>query len=110
MTLREARDLSEFWKCVLNLPEWSVSVRWGTRAEMKDANEDDVVGLCIWSPEELTGQILLARRQDNHEQTIIHELLHLVLEGHRPMNGRYSELHERAINRIADGLLGLKKS
>ncbi len=105
MKIGKARELVEAWKTILNIPEWTVSVRWGTKREM-----DGVVGTCVWSPEELAAQILLARTQENYEQTIIHELLHIVLEGHKPMNGRYSELQERAINRIADGLLALGKS
>lgn len=103
MTISEAREKLAFWRNVLNLPEWTIAIAWGSKREMGDA-----VGTCVWSPEEMVADIRLARRQDNPEQTIIHELIHVVLDGHKAMNGKYNEMQERAINRLADALLSLR--
>jgi hypothetical protein len=100
MTIRQIRRLLPFWQDVLNLREWKISVRFGTSTEMTEN-----VGLNYYSVEELQSQILLARGEG--EETLIHELLHLVFDGHKPDGGPYDPLHERALNRTAAALTKL---
>jgi len=62
------------------------------------------VGSCLWNAEECTAMIELLRGQG--EDTLIHEMLHLVLEGHTNYEEtKYSQMHERALNRLADAYL-----
>ncbi len=79
------------------LPRVRVTVR-----SKKKMGED--VGTCTWHAEQCTAEIELLRGQG--EDTLVHEILHLVLEGHTTYADiRYSELHERALNRLAAGCL-----
>jgi hypothetical protein len=104
MTINELRARLAYWQAALSLPEWSVHLRWGTAREMTCEDGSQVVGLCFWSTEESSAMVLLARNQDDHESTLIHELLHLTLEGHRPICKKYDAQYERGLNRIADAL------
>lgn len=101
MTTRQLRRLLPIWTSLLNINDWTIQVRWGTDEEM-----EGVVGLNFFSPEELQSEILLARGEG--EETLIHELLHLVFDGDRKLDGRYDQLHERALNRTAKALLNLR--
>lgn len=57
-------------------------------------------GTCEWNAEECFATIEIQRGQG--EDTLIHELMHLVLEGHTTYaKEQYSEMHERALNRLA---------
>jgi Zn-dependent peptidase ImmA (M78 family) len=59
-------------------------------------------GTAQWVTEECSAIIRI--REDANEETLVHELLHLVLDGHKRYR-RYSEMSERAINRIAAALV-----
>jgi len=95
MTIRQLRSRTVYWQQKLNIPEWTITVKLG------GLTHKDHVGECIWCAEELTATICLKRGQG--EETLIHELLHLVLDGHIPYYG-YDLVRERAINRIAKAL------
>jgi hypothetical protein len=67
---------------------------------------EDAVGSIRWAAEECTADIELLRGQG--EETLVHEILHLVLEGHTTYaETKYSEMHERALNRLASGYLAM---
>lgn len=97
MTLVKIRDCVAYWQRQLNLPEWSVTVRWAGGEEARD------LGTCWWYTEELRAEITIKPRSNEQELTVIHELLHLVIDGHKEWEG-YNEDTERAINRIAKAL------
>lgn len=101
MTIRQIRRLIPFWQEVLNLREWKITIRFGTDEEMVDS-----LGLNYYSVEELQSTILIARGEG--EETVVHELLHLVLDGHKTYDGMYDPMHERSINRLAAALVKLK--
>jgi Zn-dependent peptidase ImmA (M78 family) len=99
MTLPNLRDRAVYWRDRLNLREWAITVRWMVA---KDGKEN--VGHCTWNTERLTAEIAMKRREPDQESTLVHELLHLVMQGH----GNYEvyDVHtERAINRIASALM-----
>ncbi len=102
MNLREVRKLVPYWQEILNIKEWKITVRWGRKKELPGE-----VGLNIWSVEELESDILLARNQPAVEETLVHELIHLVVDGHKDpsLEEAYDPLHERAINRLAKALM-----
>jgi hypothetical protein len=104
MTIRQFRGLLPFWQQVLNLKEWKITVRFGSDEEMSSPGHP-CQGLNYFSVEELSSEILLHPETD--ESTLVHELLHLVFDGHKHKLGKYDPLHERALNRTAAALMEL---
>lgn len=99
MNLRELKGQLEYWQARLNLREWSITLQWLTPKEAREFH-----GLCAWSVEDLTATIKLWQRSPKLEATLVHELLHLVLQGHREYE-TYDPTLERAINRISAALM-----
>lgn len=93
------RKRSDYWKERLNLREWSITVQLGTKKEMPDS-----VGMALWSAEELSAVVKIRRGEKEQEPTLVHELLHILLQGHANYDGVYDVHTERAINRIAAAL------
>lgn len=104
MTRRAIEKALPYWKSLLKLGDWTITVRQGSKAEM-DGGE--AVGLNFIHPEEMLSLILL--RRGATEEDLVHEILHLVTDGDRAQDGTYDVLHERAINRVAGALIELKK-
>lgn len=100
MTIREARSLAGLWQARLGLTHWNVIVRW---AKVGDELEPGDYGQVTWWTEEARAEILL--RKDVGEATIIHELVHLVLEGARHTPLAYDASYERGINALVAALL-----
>lgn len=98
MNLRDLKGRCAHWQERLNLREWAVSLQWMSPRESRDFH-----GLCAWSTEELTAVIKISKTSDL-EGSLVHELLHLVLEGHAEYGG-YNADTERAINRISAALI-----
>lgn len=97
MTLLDLQEHLAYWQERLNLREWTITARWDRCKEQ---------GWCVWSSEELTAEVGIARHGRAKEETLIHELLHLVFEGHGPIHARtYNHHLERAINRTASALM-----
>lgn len=107
MTRREIEKALPFWKGLLRLEDWRISV---DQSRKKYLVEDgvDCLGYNHYSSEEMESIIGLARGAN--EATLVHELLHLVLDGDRPGQPPYDVLHERAINRCAEALVTLARS
>lgn len=107
-----AQARCQYWIDRLGMAEWA-----GTRPDGKPRvivvfrtkkKMDDAVGSCQWLAEECTATVSLLTGQG--DETLVHELLHLHLEGHttyKPEN--YSELHERALNRLAKTLVEMDR-
>ncbi len=96
MKIAKARTLCLEWQKRLGLTEWFVAVKWGKLPEGEAANIE-------WNHGRLTAEMTLRRGEGEH--TVVHELLHLRLEGHsepHPENLDY----ERAINVLATVLIG----
>ena len=101
MKLYEARSLTKFWQSELGLGEWDIRVRWATSG---DYGEDEYFGWVLWFTEECTATMILDRRKAD-ERTIVHELLHLRLEGHRAFPFKYDPLYEQGINKLVAFIL-----
>lgn len=97
MTRAQIAKQCKYWQRRLGLREWSITVEIVSKTNMPK-----VLGTCRWSTEETSALIEL--REDADESTLVHELLHLVIDGHKVYK-RYSPPTERAINRIAAALL-----
>lgn len=96
MTLKDLQLRCAFWQGRLNLPEWKISVQWGASPATH--------GQCHWKPEEFVATIWLNKYSRGKENILIHELLHIVLQGHGECDGVVDIELERAINRIAEAL------
>jgi hypothetical protein len=101
VTLKELRLLLPYWQRELNLGNWKITVQRGNASTLKDN-----VGRNVFSTEEETSDIYMARGQG--EETLVHELLHLVYDDHKPADVVYDPLHERALNRTARALVNLR--
>lgn len=96
MSLKELQLRAAYWQGRLNLREWKISVQWGASRSTH--------GECTWKAEELVATVWVNKYSPGKENILIHELLHIVLQGHRECEGRASVELERAINRIAEAL------
>lgn len=105
MTIGELRQELKRIQVLLGLTEWSIRVSWGKPSEHPsyDKGEMDAgsVGNACWHTEECKAWIYLRRGSENLKETLIHELLHIRLEGHRENPMKYDALYERALNAIA---------
>ncbi len=105
MTLFELRRLTRLWQRRLRLENWTIAVSFGD-AEQMAGN----LGTTGYDPRDLAADIMLLQGADDTryadggiEQTVIHELLHLVLHGDVEYAGE-DVRQERSINVIADAL------
>jgi hypothetical protein len=100
MTLIQARQRCAYWQGRLNLREWKISLQWGKSAESRECH-----GRCWWNCEELTATVELNKYSREKEATLVHELLHIVWQGHTPVPEVGDVQLERAINRITTALI-----
>lgn len=112
MRITTARKLVRYWQTILGLTEWEITeVRWFARDETDELDGDN-----NYFAEGLKSKIRLRREQsdDDLEETIVHELLHLMIDGHKDITavigGNYDAMHERALNRLANVLVVLDRA
>lgn len=96
MNIKELRAHLTKWQHRLNLADWKISIKWGAAGHQ---------GWCSWHPEEQYASIEINRTCGDPVSTLVHELLHIVIEGHQPETREYSVPLERAINKISAALL-----
>jgi hypothetical protein len=80
-------------------------VEWIPQAKFRVMRMSDLYGESSWMPEERQCWIRVSPSEDRRlmEETLIHEILHVLLEGHLPpMSGdKYDAGYEFALNRAA---------
>ena len=103
MTIGELRASARYWQERLGLNDWKITIRQAKNSEMAG---DEYAGHAYWIPEYPEGTILV--RRGSGVDIVLHELLHIRLEGHRPSPKRYDALYERALNALTDALLAAK--
>lgn len=101
MKISEARDVCLEWQKSLGLESWDVRVRW---ANPKDKMTLDDYGQIMWWTEECRAEMILHRKNADVE-TIVHELMHVRLEGHRPEPLPYDAVYEQGLNRVVSILV-----
>jgi hypothetical protein len=119
-SIASLRRFTEAWALRLGLgtPDaggWGISVTWATKADAANGLiSDEDAGSCVWMIEHREANIYLNKRYaaDLAELhlTIIHELLHIRLEGHLPRAKRYDPHYEHAINYLSGALRALAES
>lgn len=111
MKIRELRQLTKKWIDILELGEWKgrVKVNWGTEEELKNAEGDALDGVNIFSTERRLSEVFINPELEDHQiiETLVHELLHLVVDGHKNSLGEYDAMHERALDRLAEAFVKL---
>jgi Zn-dependent peptidase ImmA (M78 family) len=65
-------------------------------------------GYCVWSEEHKSAGISISKKAEHIQHTIIHELLHIRLDGHAPMLEAQSVSTEVTVNAMASMLLVLE--
>lgn len=109
MTKRELTALTKLWQRRLQLGHWKIIVKFKGLDDMGDN-----AGSVMYMPEHSKAEIWLldpAQREegdenDSIEEDLIHELLHLILNGHITLDKLiYDAMFERGLNVIAKALL-----
>jgi hypothetical protein len=108
MTSREATKIGMKMMRLLDMGEWfeegkksRIKFQVYRKSDMTDDGNSD------WHSEERTANVWVNHSMDDYERactTILHELLHIVIEGHKPWCGKYDVQYEFALNRLATAL------
>jgi hypothetical protein len=92
------------WQKRLRITDWEITASWGEFKKM------EAYGLTIYDPCAMRATVQIAEDmedpayEDNGiEQTVIHELLHIVIHGDKDSEPD-QVMQERGINQIADAL------
>ena len=103
MTKTNLQIALQYWQRIMGLTEWTITARWGTPEELRgEPPELSACGMCMWNPTTKTAEIVLDRKQRDIEGTLIHELAHLLLHGHKPPCGTaYTPNQEAICDQIA---------
>jgi Zn-dependent peptidase ImmA (M78 family) len=94
--------MCDTWRDRLRLNDWLVDIAYGTKEEMEGC-----LGSTAYDARHQVAHILVARNHESPaevEHTVVHELLHLLLHGHREPKSEDIML-ERGINLVATALL-----
>lgn len=104
MKQRELNVLVKKIQKILKLEGWKIKAKIVTKVEtegaMADVNYESewkTAKIASYSPEYLKEHFGVSFRQN-----LIHEMLHLLIEGHKPADGPYDPQTEFAINTIAE--------
>jgi Zn-dependent peptidase ImmA (M78 family) len=113
MTSRKLASLRKRWLERLGLTDWEeIEVTLLPKDKLSYPDSD---GYAYWQPEYKKAIIDINADLDDAEieETLVHELLHVRLEGHKLLTPktRYDALYERALNVLATTLCkGYKRS
>lgn len=105
MTLKELRKAIKIWQPKLGLDNWTITVLIGKDEDMAG---EEYIGHCFWKPEYAEATIMVRKGANLH--VLVHEAVHLLLEGHLVQPKRYDPLYERAINILTEALIGEKEN
>jgi hypothetical protein len=107
VSLKELRQLVRSWQFGMKLPEWELIIWWMNKAKLKEY--PDANGLCEWDDQHKCARIWICREAQSIPHAVVHELLHLRLEGNRPFELRNETSEwEFALNTLATVITGIK--
>jgi hypothetical protein len=104
MTSRQLTSLGRSYMRKLGMVEWIPNTKFRFVRNLKDESGCELHGQSTWMAEERQAWIALRPNADDRmlEETTIHELLHILFEGHKPVdNSQYDAGYEFALNRSA---------
>jgi len=109
-----------YWQKVLRLQDWTIKARIVTRKEMPDywfgwsqvQNNLKTCFIRLIHPEHRDHEDLAPENELDHEQSLVHELLHAHFHNTRPEDGKSLayELWEQTIDTLATAFVNLKRS
>lgn len=104
MTSRELARLGRRYMRDLGMPEWNAEFRMCRK--LTDDKGNPLDGRSEWHAEERRCWISVCREAQAVEETLMHELLHVLLEGHlTPLKrDKYDPDYELGLNRLAKTL------
>lgn len=109
MTKPRLKSVCKRWLTALRLNEWEVDLEFVPDAEALEGCD----GTAEWQTEYKHVLIKLAADQTDEEleETLVHELLHVLLEAHKPHPRvqKYDALYERGLNVLSDLLTSRKR-
>lgn len=81
-------------------------VEWIPKATIRVISLKGFHGQSSWVPEERECWIGVSPNKDQRvmEETLIHEICHILHEGHKPATEEYDEAYELSLNRLAKTL------
>jgi len=109
MNKRELNSLVKYWQGQFNLQDWKIKVFWKSKEDMKEDDGGYCAGRAYYAPEFGSADVWILcpedrdETDDSIESDVIHELLHILLEGHKGQSV-YDARYERALNIIAKRL------
>lgn len=88
------------------MDEWVRNADIRFARNLKDAEGAELNGQTIWHPEERRCWIAIAHGTESDElhETLVHELLHILLEGHLALTHPYDAGYEFGLNRAAKAI------
>lgn len=108
-SMAELRQDLALWQAALGLQNWRIQLKRGKPVDHDDPEPfsaelaQDSVGHSWWMVESPNAVIAIKNGEGTH--TLVHELLHIRLEGHRQSPLKYDPHYERALNHLAEALL-----
>lgn len=104
MTLAEAKAYAKECQSRLKLNHWDLRVRFGKPAEMTSSDGSVCDGFIHWQSEYRIANMVISREQTrrNMQETIMHETVHLLLEGHQSVPSVYSPAYEFGLNVLSE--------
>ena len=95
------------WQRRLKLQDYAITIRYSRKAE--DPDWDGTIGLNWIDGEGMSSAIVIWRKIDPAllVPTVVHELVHILVDWWRVTAGTAEyEIKERAINKLADAIIG----
>lgn len=104
VTIEQLTKRANYWCQLLGVDDkWNIGIEIGHVGEMEGCR-----GMNIISPEYQACKIMIAPGEP--EETLVHEILHIILDGHKADRDEYDPMHERAINKMASALVKLESN
>ena len=100
MTLKEMRRECALWQDKLGLQQWKIELRHPHKGEMPE----EWAACVSWSAEYASARILIHRKHMTLH-AMVHELLHVCLEGYNERPRTYTPQYELALNKLTEALL-----
>ena len=109
MTSRDLARMGHRYMRLLGLDEWIRGATFKLVRDLKDSEGGELFATCWWHTEERKCEVIVSAGMDerNTRSSLIHELLHLRLEGHLPpISGQeYDAGYEYALNCLTETLM-----
>lgn len=98
LTKAQINTLVRRWQKKFGLADWKITVNVIPAEELNGC-----AGTLEWETEYHAATMTLAAElpKPDLEETVVHELLHLLLEGHKSANSRYDAMYERGLNTLS---------